>query len=230
MPKLKTYCYICGAFPANQPLAIKDSFTAHTRCKSPNSNALCDRCYDCLEGKYKQCWYFHPTKEKWSKLWGRNWSWLISDSKSFPTFHNSPFDDGILEVRDLPTRVQIREWLLSPPEPPFTIALAVSGQKHTYPFAVASQSRDLFPVLFEDTLLYCDRQDLTRLFDNFEALMGLGFNKSEITIGDYSSIKLMELIKADKYGAFDSYESIVSGYRGGDLIKLAEFCAQKNEP
>jgi hypothetical protein len=218
-----TRCYICGVENATKPLALKESFTAHTRCKCPDSKNLCQRCYDCIEGQYKQCWYYHPVKEKWSKLWGRNWSWLISSDSSFPIFLEGSKGDGLLEVKSLPTREQIREWLISPPNPPFTICIADSGQKHTYPFAVESNSRELFPVLFEETLIYCDRQSFIEILNSIERLMVMGFTKTEIQSGDYSSSRMIEV----KLSEFLPIEQCLESVRGTDNFKLAIFVAQK---
>lgn len=215
-------CYICGSANAVLPLVLKDSFTAHTRCRNIESKNLCQRCFDCVEGKYKQCWYYHPTKEKWSKLWGRNWSWLIccDPKKSRPTFHESPHADGILEVRNLPTRVEIREWLISPPDPPFTICLADSGQKHTYPFSVESLSKDFFPVLFEETLIYVNRIEFSCLLGLVENLLEMGFSKTEIISGEYRSDKLAKVLLD-----FLPIETEVARFRGTDLFFLANFVA-----
>lgn len=220
-------CYSCGAKPATYPLAVKKTFTAHSQCKCPESDALCQRCFDCFEGKYKQCWYFHPTKNKWSKLWGRNWSWLMCDdpNNSFPKFRElSSSDDELLEVYDLPTRDEIRSWLLSPPIPPFTICIADSGQKHIYPFATQANSRELFPVLLEETLIYVRRQKFAILLDAVESLLDLGFSKKEILTKDYQSNRLMKCLTS-----FPSHEAIISLYRGNSWLDLACFVARKKQ-
>lgn len=183
-------CYICGDSPAIQPLALKKSFTGHTRCKCPESKNLCDRCYNCIEGKYKQCWY-HKEDGKTSKLWGRNWSWLISEQESYPKF--APGKDGLLEVSQLPTRELIRQWILEPPEPPFTICLAVSGQKHTYPFSTVARDRSFFPILLEETTIYWNAQEHAPLLGVFETLLRLGFTKTEITSGNYSPTRISKV-------------------------------------
>lgn len=219
-------CYICGSENDLRKLVLKDSFTAHTRCRYPSSSSMCQRCFDCIEGKYKQCWYWHPTKDKWSKLWGRNWSWLIvkDENYSFPTFSTPPFEDGLLRVENLPTRENIREWLTNPPEPPFTICIAVSGQKHTYPFAVESNSRDTFPVLFEESLIYLNRERFTNILDIVESLLALGFNKTEISTGEYSQSKLL---KTD-LSLWRSHESKIEPIRKSEIFSLAMFVAKSS--
>lgn len=218
-------CYICGGKEAAQPLSLKETFTAHSRCKSPTSQYLCQRCFDCLEGRYKQCWYFHPTKEKWSKLWGRNWSWLLcaDPARSRPIFTDTGREDNLLEVSLLPTRKEIREWLLNPPEPPFTICLAESGQKHTLPFSRTSNSKDFFPVLLEETVIYLDRAKFTQVLALFEELLLLGFNKSEIASGSYRSDKIAKNLKA-----FLEKEKALEKYRSYDFFQIVAFVATQD--
>lgn len=208
-------CYICGVENARFPLMLKNTFTAHSRCKSIESDKLCDRCFDCIEGKYKQCWY---TKEdsKVSKLWGRNWSWLISESESYPKFKKGK--EGLLEVYDLPTRQLIREWVVKPPLPPFTICIAVSGQKHTYPFSQVSHSRSLIPILFEEDIIYWQNAD-TKFLTAFESLMTMGFNKTEITSGDYSPNKLIK-VNIDE---FSQYENVIATIRNTLKLNLIAY-------
>jgi len=214
-------CYICAAPNAIFPLTIKDTFTAHTRCKCTTSQNLCSRCFDCIEGQYKQAWYYHPTKKKWSKLWGRNWSWLISQDESFPIFSESPFNDGIFKVEQLPTREQIRQWLINPPDPPFTICVAESGQKHTYPFSVEATNRNLFPVLFEETLIYVHAVEFIYILDKIEYLMALGFSKAEIKLGEYICNKLIKVEMVE----FMDIEKQLAPYRGTSCFSLALFVA-----
>lgn len=212
-------CYICGAENANMPLAIKQSFTAHSRCKSIESDKLCERCYDCIEGKYKQCWY-KKEDGKISKLWGRGWSWLVSDKESYPKFKEGK--DGLLDVYDLPTRALIKKWIVNPPVPPFTICLAVSGQKHTYPFSQVSYSKDLIPILFEETLIYWKASD-KKYLDAFEQLMAMGFSKTEIVTGEYNS-KKMSKIDIETYLLLDNQ---IANIRNTPIFLLLEYIAQK---
>jgi hypothetical protein len=215
------YCYICGDKNASKPLVLKDSFTDHSLCQAPQSKNLCDRCYDCLDGKYKQCWY-QKADGKVSKLWGRNWSWLVSEKESYPQFKEGK--DGLLEVFNLPTRELTRKWIVNPPEPPFTICIAVSGQKHTYPFSQISYSQDLIPITFEKTIINWRKDDKFYL-NLFEEFMSLGFSKTEIVSGDYSPIKLTS-IDVDAFLAKDKYLAIV---RNTSLMDLLSYIAIKPE-
>jgi CRISPR type IV-associated protein Csf1 len=144
-----------------------------------------------------------------------------------PTLGDERTEDGstLPTVSNLPTRAQMRDWLLNPPVPPFTIAIAESGQKHILPWAQEGHSRDYFPVQFELDSLWIDRAQFTTLIDHYEALMGLGFSKTEIDSGQYHSDRLMKAL--NQYGPHDA---VVAPYRGGRLLALCSHVAQLGEP
>ena len=114
----------------------------------------------------------------------------------------------------------IREWIVNPPSPPFTISIAVSGQKHTYPFSQVANSRNLIPILFEEDIMYWQNND-RELLTAFESLMAMGFNKTEITTGEYSSNKLLKV----DLDIFSQTESIVGQVRNALKMNLLSFIA-----
>lgn len=216
-------CYLCGANGSN-PLALPKTFTAHSMAKCPDSKTLCDRCYAAIDGTEKQLWYWNEGKGKWSALWGRSLSRLYQGEKLIsPIINGEHTESGktFPIVSDLPTRAQMRDWILNPPEPPFTIAIAESGQKHILPWAQEGHDRDYFPVQFELDCVWIRRLEFTELLSNYEALMALGFSKTEIDSGDYHSDRLMRAIS--QYGV---HESIVCPYRGSRLLTLASYIAK----
>lgn len=183
---------------------------------------MCDRCAWVIP---LRCWYFNPNKQKFSKLWGRNWSWLLSAQESWPKFEGEHTEgkDTLPVVTDLPTRIQIRQWLVDPPEPPFTIAIAESGQKHILSWAVEAQSQDFYPVVFEKDLLHIDRAKFSELLSRYEKLMVLGFNKSEIDSGDYRSDKIMAVLEQ----GFWELEGAIAPQRNTRIFQLVGYVAQK---
>ena len=128
-----------------------------------------------------------------------------------------------LRPLNLPTRQNIRQWLLNPLEPPFTIAIAESGQKHVLPWAIAAQSKDYFPVQLELDCIYVNRPEFANLLACYEQLMGMEFSKSEIDSGDYRSDRLAKVVGDERFWELD--ESIKK-YRGGLQLKLVSFVAQ----
>lgn len=223
-----TNCYLCGKSPANHTLKLKDTFTAHSLAKSPSSDKMCDRCeysVNLIAYYWNENKVGKGKKEKgnWSKIYSRNWSWLYQGEKLIaPIFDGEK--DGIPVVSKLPTRELIREWLINPPTPPFTIAIAESGQKHILFLALEAQSRDVFPVQFELDTLYIKRKEFCLLLENYEALMLLGATKTEITSGQYKSQFLLANLSI-----YQEYDDVILPYRGSRLLELIEYVAIKQE-
>jgi len=217
------YCYLCGK-DGDRPLDLPKTFTAHNLAKNPTSDVLCDRCYGTIAGDEKQLYYWNENKNPpaWSKLWGRSLSRLyVGEELRSPIIEGER--EGTAIVHSLPTRVEIRQWLINPPEPPFTIAISVSGQKHILPFAQEAHDRERFPIRFELTSLEVNRQEFTRLLANFEMLYDMGLTKAEILKGNYS----VSRVAAIPYADFLKREEEIAQYRGTDLLELAAFVAQK---
>jgi hypothetical protein len=209
-------CYLCGYSPASNKLNLKDSFTAHSLAVYPESNFLCDRCEWSINLRAK----YQKPDGKISTLYARNWSWLIKGGKLiYPVLTEQKNDLPI--VSEMPSRALIREWLVNPPEPPFTIAIAESGQKHILFLAKESVSRDLFPVQFEIDSLIIKRQLLIELLTNFEQLMGLGATKTEITTGNYKSQFLLKHLLD-----YEQFDAVLEKHRGTRLMDLISYVAQ----
>ena len=219
---MRSHCYLC-AKPGSNPLKLSNSFTMHSSAKCPESKVMCDRCYSTISGNQKQLWYFNPNKDKWSKLWGRSLSRVYQGDTLIAPVIDGEYTEGkdtFPVVKNLLTRVEIREFLLNPPEPPFTIAIAESGQKHIIPWALEAQSRDLFPVQFELDTIYIDNR-FRELLAVYEKLLKLEFSKSEIDSGEYRSDRLMKV--------FDQYwelEDQIKEIRGTRLMQLISYVAQ----
>lgn len=211
-------CYLCGCSPATKPLLLKDSFTAHSLAKCPHSQYLCYRCDWSINLRAN---YFNPNKNKYSVLYSRNWSWLYKGTKLIaPNFNGEK--DGLPIVENLPTRELLREWLVNPPEPPFTIAIAESGQKHILFLAQEALSREMFPVLFELDLIYINHYQFTDLLNTFEKLMQFDCTKTEILTGQYKSTSLhknlWDILNRD---------NLIAPYRGSRLLDLIAYVAIK---
>ena len=202
-----TNCYLCGASPATNPLNLKDTFTAHSMAKFPISDKLCNRCAWVLLLRLK---YYNPNTKKEVLLFSRNWSWLLSSNENYPTINED-------RVTDLPTRSMIRRWLIDPPIPPFTIAIAESGQKHILPWSLPAYSREYFPVLFELDILYIHRKNFIGYLNDYEYLLGLGLTKTEINTGQYKAQNLFKVFSDKK---FEDIEKTLATLRGSRLFEL----------
>ena len=216
-------CYLCGRENATFSAKFKDTFTAHSSAKCPQSTKLCKRCDFSINLRAN---YLNPSKGKYSSLFGRNWSWLYQgDELISPTFNGEI--DGLPIVENLPTREMIRGWLLNPPNPPFTIAIAESGQKHILYLAQEAHSKDAFPVQFELDFVLIKRQEFAQLLSCFESLMGLGATKTEILSGEFKSQFLIKNLNS-----YVEYEETIRKHRGKRLLELVSYVAMaaKIEP
>ncbi len=131
-----------------------------------------------------------------------------------------------------PIRAELRDMLLDPPEPPFAICAAVSGQKWLHIKADVAYSRDYYPVQMEDTPVLVKPATLAGILEPVEELYAGGFRKSaykdmpgEIEDGAYESWK----IKQFGIGRWEELENIIAPWRGTRIFQLALFVAQKGE-
>ena len=213
-------CYLCGATPAPNKLNLKNTFTAHNLAACPSSTNLCDRCDFSINTRAN---YWNEAKGKYSLIYARNWSWLYQgDQLLSPIFDGH--HGGFPIVKNLATRMEMRDWLLNPPEPPFTIAIGESGQKHILFLAKEGQSKEMFPVQFELDSVWIYRDRIAKDLECFELLMGLGANKTEILSGEYRSATLMDAII---HPDFDRWETAIARLRGSRYLELISHVAQR---
>lgn len=217
-------CYLCGN-DGDHPLDLPSTFTSHSLAKCPSSSTLCDRCYQVITGNEKQLFYWNENKKppSWSKVWGRSLSRLYAGRELISPIIDGE-RDGLRVVHSLPTRTEICQWLLNPPQPPFTIIISTSGQKHILPFAQEGYSRDLFPIQFELLSVEVDRLKFAKLLERFESIYSYGFTKIEILEGNYSVGKSLGI----DYGYFRELDEAIAPYRKTALLELAAFVGQKN--
>lgn len=123
-----------------------------------------------------------------------------------------------------PSRSELRDILLNPPEPPFLLAIAVSGQKHLSFKAHIAYDCDLFPILLEEMMIFVNPQELAAILEPIETLY-TEFSKAEIESGNYNQAR----IKKFGMGRWEELESCISPQRGYRLFKLTVFIAQKRE-
>ncbi|MBW2672560.1 MAG: hypothetical protein JRD89_03975 [Deltaproteobacteria bacterium] len=123
-----------------------------------------------------------------------------------------------------PSRPEIRNFLLEPPEPPFVFCIAISGQRWLHFRAQVAYDRDGFPVQFEDTMVCVWRKPLTDWLSVIEQLYAV-FSKEEIRTGRYNQNRIKQFGLAE----FQAMEEKIAPHRGTRLFDLAIFVAQKLE-
>jgi len=124
-----------------------------------------------------------------------------------------------------PSRPELREVLLSPPEPPFLLCIATSGQKWLYFKAKVSFRRQNYPVMLEEVPVTVNTELLAKVLKPVETLYGSGFSKAEILSGEYKPVNI------NKFGMrrWEDAENQITKYRGTRMFELAVFVAQKGE-
>lgn len=123
-----------------------------------------------------------------------------------------------------PSRPEMRDLLLNPPEPPFVFCIAVSGQKWLHFRAQTAYDRDGFPVQYEETSVCVERPVLASWLKTIETLYTV-FSKEEIKTGRYNQNR----IKQFGLAKFQELEAKNAPHRGTRLFDLAVFVAQKPE-
>ncbi len=136
-------CYYCGAPCSSDHLTadyVKDTFTNRDIVKFPGSAHVCSGCAESLgQGADELAMIDGTTKHRENSrgMQPRMYSWVLTSSSRLAATK--------AHIRHL------REAVLNPPEPPFSIILADSGQKQLIFRAPVAMSREEFPVMLEDS-------------------------------------------------------------------------------
>jgi hypothetical protein len=235
------HCYYCGAGNSSRPLQISPSFTAGGLVKVPHSNVMCDRCHGIMFGDVQRVWYHNKDEDRWVSLYlrGVHQVWqgdhLLKPELGDPEEHTQVSAAGkagkpetYRVLSSVPKRTELREWITNPPEPPFTIAIAESGQKHILFLAQTGYDRENFPVQFEMDTLAISRTDFVQLLNSYEDLLALGFSKTELDSGEYRSDRILNNI-----AEWQRLDPAIARHRSAGkpsrLLQLISFVATKPE-
>jgi hypothetical protein len=197
MEKIQDRCFLCGE-QIQEGIPTKhvfsDVFTDWNRSRYPIGTHVCPACA------------FTILTNPNGRVSLRNFSFVAADKLY------------------LPNRIEMRRFLLEPPEPPFLIVLAVSQKKHLAFKGTVSYSRDIFTVMLEETEVIVNRKEFARLLAIVEHFL-FAFTKTEITTGEYNQQRVL------KFGIdrWEWFEEQVKSYRGTELLNVVMFVAQKVE-
>lgn len=173
-------CWLCGGptegvgWPWR--LAISPTFTNHTLAAAPWSQTVCQACVYMGSGEAWRAYCETRPDREWKAV--PPLSWRSYSHVFWPGYH------------DCPKRGSWRALLLEPPEPPFLLVVAESGQKHIVYRAVVGRSREVFPVQVEEERVLVDRDEFRACVEAFEALLAMGFTRDEVVSGRYSQGRL----------------------------------------
>lgn len=195
-------CWLCAGltdrgYPRDQ--VIRDTFNDRDFARAQWSDVVCEYC----------AWAFGGAIGGSNKPGGhlalRNYS-----------FYARP--QGL----QLPARVEWRDLLVGPPDPPYLAILAVSGQKWLHFKGRIGWDAQAWKVLMEDRILEFAPDRLAALLAPMEALLAGDFSKSEVETGRYRQ----DRIKTFGLSEWDAAERRIAPHRGSRLFDLAVFVAK----
>lgn len=209
-------CYYCGAICSDEYLSedyVKDTFTNRDIVKAPASQYVCKGCVLAMgQGDDLMQMIDGTVKERTNDrgMQPRMYSWVLTSGK-----------------RIAATKAhmkQIRDVLMSPPDPPFAIVLTDSGQKQLIFRAPVALSKNVYPVLLEDEEIIVDKNRLEYLQTltlPIVAALGKPALLGEIGIASY--------VRYDEYhGNTDALEEWVS-IRDQPICRLAAWISKSKE-
>lgn len=216
-------CWLCGGEIEISGWKVKEaignSFTDHNIAAAPHSASVCGSCAALTS---KAAWVFacekhdhdpyFPTKDN-KKPFLANWMF------SSHVFSN----EGWLR----PSRVDVRDILLNPPEPPFVITIAETGKKHVIFRAKVNYDKSEFVVNLDENQITVNHKMFVSMLNIVEDAYSRGISKESMLTGNYNlaacmSVGVNEWMKIDEQ---------IKRYRNLDfkILKLAIFVSIRKE-
>jgi CRISPR type IV-associated protein Csf1 len=140
------HCFYCGTECGTGYTTKKyvaKTFTNHDEVLRPMSSYICEGCLKSMSSDYDITMI---NGEERKSQWVRLYSWIITKEKNIASTKSH-----------IPL---IREVVLSPPEPPFSIIISDSGKKQLVFRAVVSFDKDNYPLLLEDEKIIVNINEL----------------------------------------------------------------------
>jgi len=213
-------CYFCGN-ECNQRFNttdyVKDTFTNRDIICFPGSQYVCQGCVESLgNGSYDEMLMLDGTIKLRKNARGmspRMYSWILTQKERLAATK--------AHIKDL------REIILKPPNPPFAIVLADSGQKQIIFRCPVAYDQDNFPVLLEEEVIIVN---IEHLKGYLEIATRLSAAVGKIALLEPNSINVVTRLFEYYGGSFESlYVSWLKIYRQ-PLARLAAWlCKNKEE-
>ena len=203
-------CFYCGNKCTNNYSIknyLKTTFTNYDIVKSPDSDYICDECVWAFSSNQQIVLVDGEIKENQSP---RNFSWIITKNKKIAATKRH-----IKELRDI---------ILSPPEPPFKIIFSDSGQKHLLFRTIWAQSQDNYPIQFEEEQVVVNIAELQRrliITDKLSAAIG------KIAIKDCERMSYAIIVN-NYYDDLTDYESWLTIYKE-PLSRIAAWLSKNKQ-
>lgn len=154
------------------------------------------------------------------------WSEVVCEHCAWALSYRELRNYSILATEKIlyhPSRPIIRAALLYPPEPPFLLAVAESGQRWLHFKAKVNLSNKRFLVRLDSFDVTVNPEQFKALLEPIEELYQT-FTKAEIESGNYQSHRIREF----GMERWERIESIIEPVRKSSLFRLAIFVAQRS--
>jgi len=148
-------------------------------------------------------------------------AWALS--YKFDTRNYSMYARG--DKLDLLSRPQIRSLLISQPDPPYVLLVAVSGQKWLHFKGHVGYSREQWDLMLEERRTLVRPSVFACVLQVFERLYQGGHTKEEILSASYQGHRIQTYGIAD----WEKDEAVIGPFRGSRLLDVVAFVAQKGE-
>lgn len=159
-------------------------------------------------------------KTPWSDVICAHCAWALSYHKSFRNYSILATKAGLKH----PSRAEVRDVLLCPPEPPFMLCVAESGQIWLHFKSKVNTVSAPFVVRFEHLDITVWPETFRIVLEWLEELYVV-FSKKEIESGGYRQDRIREF----GIERWETLETMIEPNRKSALFKLALFVAQREE-
>lgn len=215
-------CWLCGGLtngvgwpqrgkPAFDPV----SFTNVNAAAAPTSQTVC---HACVYLGTNEGWREFVTRTEGeppasTRLGWRNYSHVFS-----PVLPNGHRRLGRSDLRDV---------LLAPPDPPFVLCIALSGQKHLIFRSSIGYNGIWFPVQVEEETVHVRQFAFAACLSIVETLLDAGFTRDEILTGQYQQHRIAKA-GIRNWGDLDAEAAV---WRNGErsMFRLAIHVARRTE-
>ncbi|EMO53921.1 hypothetical protein [Leptospira noguchii] len=205
-------CYYCGS-SCNQNFSVKEyvkkTFTNRDIVAQPASMYVCGGCVASFAEKITVQLMDDEIRDTQRV---RQYSWIITE--------NSKIAATKKHIKEL------REVILNPPNPPFLIVLADSGQKHLIFRSKIAYSKDIFPVTLEDQVILV-RSNVLR--ERIEMLKPIIAATGKPAISDFVSVNLAISVIEYHGKIGEKYLEEFLSVKDDALTKLALWLAPNKE-
>lgn len=208
-------CAMCGrqvaeAVPAKQTVAGK-SFTDQYLLRRPDSEWTCYACSWVCTGKGMDQ--------------VRMWSVVARTDRKLPP--SSPKALYATEHLHLTSRADMRavvDTLADPPEGPWVVSIAESGQKHTLPYAVVNRGRARWRVRMDALDVDATPEEFRHVFARVCALRAHGFSAEDI---EHLRLPVGRIKTGHDLAVWQHHAAALELWRSSPLMHLAVFLPNK---